>query len=397
MVNPVMPYAWGSKTFIAELLGKRVDDLQPQAELWMGAHPAASSQIQNGVILADLNYIIAEDPNDFLGSRIAHAYHDHLPFMLKVLAAEQPLSLQVHPDSEKAKEGFTRENKLGIPLTAPIRNYKDSFHKPELLVALTEFHALCGFRDYSELTHLLKKYLHKIHMAEIDCFIDNPTDSNLKEMFGFLLRAKAETKTELLENFMQHVHSEMPADPQEQLVNEWSAQLYKLYPNDVGVLAPLLMNIVVLKPGQGIYLESGILHSYLKGAGMEIMANSDNVLRGGLTPKHVDPDELLRVLNWSGHKADPLRAKKLSATEYVFQTPALEFVLSRIRHSTNKRTELQPSQSPEILFCYEGGFEVENCSQILSLDKGQSLFVPYEVEGYAVQGKGLIFRARCNV
>lgn len=397
MVNPVMNYAWGSGTFIQDLLKDYKSRNLPQAELWMGAHPKASSQIQNGDILVNLHYIIAEDPNDFLGNRTARNYRDQLPFLLKVLAAEKPLSLQVHPNKKQAREGFAAENKLGIALDAANRNYKDASHKPELLVALTEFNALCGFREWEEIAHLLKKYLSKIVWKEIEDFILHPDQENFKKLYWFLMKAGLNQRFELLENYMHHVHAALPANPQEQLINEWSARLYEQYPTDIGVLSPLLLNIIVLKPMEGLYLEAGVLHSYLKGAGIEIMANSDNVLRGGLTHKHVDTNELLRVLDFSPYQCKILKPEKAADSEKVFNTNAEEFYLSLIQHKKEHKSDFSPSGSPEILFCYEGSFEVENCSQILTLEQGQSLFVPYEVEGFCITGKGTIFRARCKI
>lgn len=397
MVNPIMNYAWGSGTFIQDLLKDNKNINLPQAELWMGAHPKASSQILNGDILVNLHYIIAEDPNDFLGSRTARNYRDQLPFLLKVLAAEKPLSLQVHPNKKQAREGFAAENRLGIALDAANRNYKDASHKPELLVALTEFHALCGFREWEEIAHLLKKYLSKIPLTEIENFVRQPDQENFIILYRFLLKAGLNQRLELLENYMHHVQNTMPANPQEQLINEWSVRLYDLYPNDIGVLSPLLLNIIVLKPMEGLFLEAGVLHSYLKGAGIEIMANSDNVLRGGLTHKHVDTDKLLNVLNFTPLQRHVLKPFRDSATEEFYDSPAEEFCLSLIHHKNDQRSDFNPSGSPEILFCYKGSFEVENCSQILTLEQGQSLFVPYEVEGFCINGKGTIFRAKCKV
>jgi mannose-6-phosphate isomerase len=397
MVNPVMPYAWGSKTFIQELTGDKSGLGQPQAELWMGAHPGSSSQIQNGDILVNMHYVIADDPCDFLGPRTANTFKDQLPFLLKVLAADQPLSVQVHPDKKQAREGFALENKLGIPLDAPHRNYRDDNHKPELLVALTEFHALCGFRDEQELTTLLHKYLPHFAMPELDNFRYNPAPDTLKILYSAILNSDAVVKQTLLDFYLKHVHSLLPATPQEQLINEWTVKLNELHPNDIGVISPLLMNVVTLKPMEGLFLEPGVPHSYLCGAGIEIMANSDNVLRGGLTSKHSDKDELLKALVFATGKSKPVQAEKVSDTEKTYPTLAEEFALSVITHSKEIQTDISASGSPEIIFCYEGSFVVENCSQYLTIEKGQSLFVPYEVEGYAVQGKGTLFRARVNL
>jgi mannose-6-phosphate isomerase len=397
MVNPVMHYAWGSKSFIQTLLGDKDKVGQPQAELWLGAHPKASSQIQNGDKLDDLHYIIAEDPNDFLGSRTARTYHDQLPFLLKVLAAEQPLSIQVHPNHKQAREGFARENKLSIQFDAANRNYKDTHPKPELLVALTEFQALCGFRSLYELGWLVGRLLPQDQLPEIKAFTANPHQENLEALYTALLNVKKLEKKRLISNYLNNLRAFKAVTKQEKLMKRWTAVLEQLYPDDIGLLSPLLMNIIILQPMQGLYIDSGVLHAYLHGAGMEIMANSDNVLRGGLTPKHVDIAELAKVVDISPGFILPIKAEKISITERIYPVPPEEFALSYIRHTRDRKTICSPSGSPEILFCYEGSFVVENCSQFLTLEKGQSLFVPYEVEGYAIKGKGTIFRAKVNI
>ncbi len=397
MENPVMPYAWGSKTFIQDLLGDKKSKGTPGAELWMGAHPKASSRIRNGKILSDLNYVIAEDPADFLGTRAARAYNSHLPFLLKVLAAEQPLSIQVHPDSKQAKAGFTLENKLGIPLDADQRNYKDEFHKPELLVALTEFHAMCGFRSFFEISRLAAILLPKDLVPEAVSFREDPHQKSLERLYAKLLSLTGSDKTKLLSAYLARLEMFKPTSKQEKQLKYWTKILAKLYPEDIGLVSPMFMNILTLQPLEGLFLDAGVLHSYLGGAGIEIMANSDNVLRGGLTPKHVDSGELLKVVNFTPSAYIPLKPGKLSNTEKIYRTAPEEFALSYILHKKDKVTSLQPSGSPEIVFCYEGDFTITNCSQILDLKRGQSLFIPYEVEGYTIQGKGRLFRARCNL
>jgi mannose-6-phosphate isomerase len=397
MVNPVMPYVWGSRTFIQSMTGDKTSLNQPQAELWLGAHPKASSQIRNGEILMSLHDIIADDPDDFLGAQTATAYHDRLPFLLKVLAADLPLSIQAHPDQKHAREGFKKENQLDIPIDAPERNYRDAFHKPELLVALTEFHALCGFRELQELVYLLPRFLPETNAAELTEFLASPDLQTMQKHYSSLLRLSDENRSKLLGEYIKQLRTVRAENLQEKLIIEWSLKLHELYPNDIGVLSPLLMNVIVLKPLEGIYLEAGVLHSYLQGAGMEIMANSDNVLRGGLTDKHVDTDELLHILDFTPCVRHPIRAAKISATEQVFQTSAQEFALSIVCHTDEQKTEIKASGSPEILFCSEGNFVLENNSQFLSLEQGQSVFVPFEVEGYAVQGTGTLFRARVNL
>lgn len=397
MINPIQAYAWGSKSFISELLNNTEHDGTPQAELWMGAHPKSSSLIQNGENQVNLNYIIAEDPCDFLGSVITRSYCDQMPFLLKVLAAEAPLSIQAHPNQKQARDGFARENKQGIPIDAPQRNYKDANHKPELIVALTTFTAMCGFRAYPELVANLKQFLPGYDEKRYTDFLLQPSPQSLKDFFASLLNLSSDERKKLLTTYMNKIAQFTPANEKETLIRNWSIELNKQYPDDIGIISPILLNIIVLQPFEALYLEAGVLHSYLHGAGMEIMANSDNVLRGGLTPKHIDTDELVNVLDFLPRNIQPITAQEMSQTELSYLTPAQEFILSMIKHISETTTEIEFAGSPEILFCYEGNFVIENCSQFLSLEKGQSLFIPYEVDGYCVQGKGILFRARCNL
>jgi len=396
MINPVQPYAWGSKTFISELLGNREHNGTPQAELWIGAHPKSSSLIQNGDMQVNLNYIIAEDPCDFLGSNITRIYSDQLPFLLKVLAADAPLSIQAHPNQKQARAGFARETKLGIPLDATDRNYKDANHKPELIVALTPFTALCGFRALPELVSYFKKYLRCYSSETLVAFLHEPNQFSLKALFTSLLIMSASERQIMFSIYLNNISQAQPDTEQEKLLQKWSIELSRLYPDDIGVLSPLLLNIIELEPFEGLFLEAGILHSYLQGAGMEIMANSDNVLRGGLTPKYIDTEGLIYVLDFMPKITKSIVPKAISEHEKIYQTSAEEFRLTIFEHESDTQTVVPFANSPEILFCYEGSFVIENCSQFLSLEKGQSLFVPFEVDGYCVQGKGIIFRARCN-
>jgi mannose-6-phosphate isomerase len=397
MINPTQAYAWGSTTFIQDLLCLEDEKEKPIAELWIGAHPKASSQIVNGDHLVNLDYIIAEDPIDFLGSKATSAFNDQLPFLLKVLSAASPLSIQVHPDQKHAKSGFLKENKLGIPLDASNRCFKDNNHKPELIMALTPFTALCGFRSYHEIVTLLKKYLHTVTLPELTAFYNAPHAQTLKHLFSALLKADAELKKEMLSTFIKSLAHLIPANPHEQLIHEWSFKLSELYPNDIGVLSPLFMNLLTLKPQTSLYLPPGILHSYLEGSGIELMANSDNVLRCGLTDKYVSIDALLDVVDFSAASPVIIKPEKISAIEKTYPTPAAEFALSIIKHSTKRLSIFNPSGSAEVLFCYSGNFVVENCSQFLTLEQGQSLFIPYEVEGFCIEGKGTIYRAKVNL
>lgn len=393
MQNATQPYAWGSKTFIHQLLDD--NSSEPIAELWMGAHPLLPSLIQNGDKFIALNQMLASDPKLFLGEYSEQSFGSELPFLLKVLAADSPLSIQVHPDAEQAKAGFERENRAGIDLKSSIRNYKDDHHKPELIVALTGFTAMCGFRPSTELCSLLQHYLPHCSLPEMRTYLAESNAINLKALYAALMQTSE--KDEILSGYLSIVKQNSATNEKTRLIELWSEKLSFLYPGDIGILSPLLLNIITLKPLQGLYLQAGILHAYLQGAGIEIMASSDNVLRGGLTPKHVDVPELLQILDFASFDPFILSGVRVSSTESAYPTSATEFALSVIKHEADLQTGIEPAGSAEILFCAEGSFEIDNCSQILTIKKGQSLFVPYETEGYCIRGLGMLFRARCNL
>jgi mannose-6-phosphate isomerase len=340
--NTIERYAWGSPTAIPRLLGVEPDG-SPQAEMWIGAHPKAPSQIDG----RRLDDAIAEAPETMLGARVAARFGERLPFLLKVLAAAEPLSIQCHPDKRQAQEGFARENAAGIPLDARQRNYRDDNHKPELIVALTRFRALKGFRPIEEVRGL-------------GSFPD------LKTMFVEVMSWPKE-KVE-----------RAARDSGDPIVRELSAR----YPGDPGVLAPLYLHAITLSPGQALFLRDRELHSYLEGVGIEIMANSDNVLRGGLTPKHVDVRELERVLVFEPVEANVLDPLELGG-ERTYRTPAEEFLLSSVSVGGEWRPDHR--DGIEILLSVEGTIE--------GLPRGTAGLIRGD-EPYVLRGEGRVFRAR---
>jgi mannose-6-phosphate isomerase len=372
----VMPYAWGSRTAIAELRGRPSPAPGPEAELWMGAHAMAPSRVAaTGRSLAE---VIAADPRGQLGAAAVSAFGDRLPFLLKVLAAAEPLSIQAHPTEEQARAGFEEEERRGVPRDAPRRNYRDPSHKPELLCALTPFEALCGFRDVAETARLF----------------DELAVPALDEALA-PLRAGGD----LGETF-RRVMTTLDAAAVEQTVaacarpggfareRAMALSLARLYPGDVGVVSALLLNLLHLEPGEAIYLGAGNLHAYLGGVGVEIMASSDNVLRGGLTPKHVDVPELMRVLRFEAGPIAPLRARRVDAVEEVYDTPAREFRLSRVTAPAERAV-----RGPEILLCTAGDVRVDD----RPLPRGGAAFVPASAGRWRLSGEGTVYRATVNL
>jgi mannose-6-phosphate isomerase len=374
--NAVRPYAWGSRTAIAQLLGREVPAPHPEAEMWMGAHPGDSSTVlgADGSKRALVD-VVSADPDGTLGAATSARWGGRLPFLLKFLAAEEPLSLQAHPSAAQAAAGFALEEAAGIPRDAPNRNYPDPTPKPELLCALTEFHALAGFRD----PHRTVEFLRAVQTPGLAPYVDllaaQPDSEGLRAVFTTWITlpqpALDKLEPELLDACVAHVraHGEFSLECRTIL------QLGESYPGDAGVLASLLLNRLVLAPGEAIFLPAGNLHAYLQGSGVEILANSDNILRGGLTPKHVDVPELLHVLDFSSGM--PVLRGDRTGNRWVYPTSAPEFELSRIEWTDGgDAEETLPGGAPRILLCVDGVVDLHAGPCALKLTRGQSVWLP---------------------
>ncbi len=359
LVNPIRPYAWGSRTAIATLQGRPAPAPGPEAELWLGAHPSAPSAVAlDDGDLVDLTEVIAADPG-VLGAASIERFGPRLPYLVKVLAAVQPLSLQAHPDVELARAGFAAD----AAKPAAQRTYVDPYHKPELLVALTDFRALCGFRDpdasAAELASLRVAELAPV----IGALRSGPVRHRLRSAVEMLLRWPAAERAHLVGAAVAAV-----ADDPGALI----AELGRRYPTDPGVLVAVLLNQVRLRPDEGVYLAAGNLHAYLDGTGIEVMAASDNVLRGGLTPKPVDVAELLRVLRFEV-LADPVRRPvPLGAGLLTWPVEVDDFTL--VKAVVGKPVTL-PGRGPRILVCTAGEAVVGAPAERLALRCGESVFV----------------------
>jgi mannose-6-phosphate isomerase len=393
--NTIQEYAWGSKTAIPELHGQQVPAEKPQAELWMGAHPKAPSQVLTDGLWRSLPEIIQENPEETLGQKVAARFSNKLPFLFKVLAAAKPLSIQAHPNKEQAGQGFVRENELGIPLDAPHRNYRDDNHKPEIICALTPFWALNGFRRIDETLRLLEE-ARIPDLAEIVSVLQSHSNRDgLKKFFNHLMTMESVKQGKIVEqavNFAERRTSEEP-------VWMWMIKLNDEYPGDIGVLSPLFLNLVRLEPQQAMYLPAGELHGYLEGVGMELMANSDNVLRGGLTPKHIDVEELLAVLNFLDGDLNILSPEILTSGEAIFSTEAEEFVLSVLKIRKAAPFNSPRNRSVEMMMCTEGEVTITDLSagETTLLTKGASIMVPAALQQYRIEGEGILYKAAVPV
>lgn len=404
--NPIQSYAWGSRTALASLMGRTATG-QPEAELWIGAHPRAPSRLQDGRSLYD---VIQADRTATLGVSVEAEFSGELPFLLKVLAVETPLSLQAHPNLEQAREGFAREQAAHVPLGAPERNYKDPNHKPELLCALGPFEALCGFRPPREAAEVLATLGVAGSVVER---LGSAHPAPLRAAFGDLMALDLEAKSALLTTLAERA-ANAHDDPRFGSSYRWASRLLELYPEDIGALMSLLLNHVALRPLEAIYLEAGCLHAYLQGVAVEIMANSDNVLRGGLTPKHVDVGELSRVLRFEEQRivptsgaGGPAGGERASGCEVRYPAPAREFALSRIE--LGEAPFETAATGPELLLCTRGAALISagpsapeatpsaaaaGLASSLRLRRGASCFVPATLGRYTVSGQGQVFRAR---
>jgi len=376
-------YAWGSRTAIAELRGLATPSNHPEAELWLGAHPGDPARVITESGSESLLEVLHREPERELGRENLEAFGERLPFLLKLLAAEEPLSLQAHPSAVQAEEGFRRENALGVPMESPIRNYKDGSHKPELVVALSRFEALAGFREPTRTVKLLRA----LAVDELEPYIGllegQPDSDGLRALFTTWITLPSTVLGTLLPavlagciTYVAHHDAEFVTEIRTAL------ELSEAYPGDAGVLAALLLNRVTLEPGQGLFLAAGNLHAYLHGLAVEIMANSDNVLRGGLTPKHVDVPELLRVLDFVGadiEVLDPAPSSGRSGSgRYEYVTPAPEFRLTRLEFDSNSTDLVVEAGGPRILICTEGAVTATCGADTLDLDRGRAAWIAAE-------------------
>jgi mannose-6-phosphate isomerase len=393
--NTVQEYEWGSYTAVPELLGIDSPANTPQAELWMGAHPKAPSKVKLNGEWMSLMKLIEKNPKDILGKEVAEKYSNRLPYLFKVLAAAKPLSIQAHPSLAQAKEGFIRENSLGIPLDAHNRNYKDDNHKPECICALTFFWALNGFRKISGILALLEKICPQGLKSDLNNLRGEPNSLGLKNFFQAIMTMGRAQQNQIIADAIINSRKFTEDDQ----AYKWMIDLHNEYPEDIGVFSPILLNLICLKPGQAMFLPAGELHAYLDGVGIELMANSDNVLRGGLTPKHVDVPELLNVLNFEEREIDILSPEESNECERIYSSHADEFVLSVITLKRNLTCYSPTNRSVEILLCTDGEVIITDLgnNDKLAFDKGKSIIIPSAVKRYCIEGNATLYKAAVPV
>ncbi|HVN40819.1 MAG TPA: mannose-6-phosphate isomerase, class I [Myxococcota bacterium] len=380
--------AWGSRTFIPELLGLVAPAREPHAELWLGAHPTGPSRVATEAGEVFLDAFIARDPIGVLGADVARRFEGALPFLLKVLAAEQPLALQAHPSAAQARAGFERENAAGLALDAPRRSYRDPNPKPEMICALTPFSALCGFRPLPELL---------LHLTELGAPEPLECAARLRARGEAALEDCIRTLWTLSPSARARVLARALACAQEREGAHWDwvRRLADAHPGDIGLLAPLLLNLVELAPGEALFLDAGCPHSYLQGVGVEVMANSDNVLRGGLTRKHVDVPGLLDTLVFSAGPIAPLQPLRVSGSELRYAAPAPEFALSMLQIASGAPYLAPSRHGVEILLCTEGEGRIapEGAEPGLAVRRGGAWLAPASAGAYRIEGACSVWKA----
>ncbi|MET8622341.1 mannose-6-phosphate isomerase, class I [Kitasatospora sp. NPDC004669] len=396
LVNTVRPYAWGSLTALPELLGQEPTG-EPQAELWMGAHPGDPSRADRGAGPRRLDELIAADPERELGAASVARFGPTLPFLFKVLTAGIPLSIQAHPTLDQAKAGFAAENALGIPLDAPERSYRDDNHKPEMICALGEFEGLCGFRRPAEAAELMAR----LSVPGLDPLIDllcvEDESEALRGTLAAILTMDDETAGKTVRETAEVLAEHDTGDP------DWYyapyARVAKDFPDDRGLITAFLLNHFRLRAGEALYLGAGVPHAYLSGVCVELQANSDNVLRAGLTPKHIDVPELLKVVVFESDSARVVHPVPVEGTpgEQLYPVPIDEFRLSRFELDGVGR-EID-GRTPQILLCTEGAVRLTAADgTALDLARGQSAFLPATGAPTRLSGTGsTLFRATVTV
>ncbi|WP_041208593.1 mannose-6-phosphate isomerase, class I [Aeromonas jandaei] len=384
MQNPIQGYDWGSHDSLTTLFGIANPQGKPQAELWMGAHPNGCSDVVVAGQTQKLSTLIERAPAAVLGEATLTRFGS-LPFLFKVLCAEKALSIQVHPSKAQAEAGFAKEEAAGIDAKAANRNYKDPNHKPELVFALTPYQAMNGFRAIPAILALFER-VNLPAIAELTADLAaSQNEAGLQHFFHQLLVLEGARKEETLAGLLAFA-SEHQDEETFALITSLAAQ----YPGDVGLFSPLLLNVVTLKPGQAMFLDACTPHAYVRGTGLEIMANSDNVLRAGLTPKYIDVTELLDCTRCLAKPDDQiLLAPHVEGMVQHFEVPVPDFTFSVYPAGEHQLT----TTSAEILFAIDATVILKRGDETLRLEKGQSAFIPAATGSYQLLAEGRVARA----
>lgn len=386
--NVIQDYPWGSKTDITELFSIANPNNQHQAEIWMGAHANGCSKVaDSGELLSD---VINSDPTSILGEYTQHRF-GNLPYLFKVLSAEKPLSIQVHPRLSRAREGFARENEQGIPVNAPNRNYRDDNHKPELVYALTFYQAMNGFRPLQEIIALFEEAQIATLNTELEALKATPNEFGLQVFFTAVMNLQGERKQSALVE-LQQSNTRRPKTAMAREAFTMVGAFRKEYADDIGLFSPLMLNVVELAPGEAMFLHAETPHAYVKGTGLEIMGNSDNVLRAGLTPKYIDVPELIANTRFNSIPKEDIRLAPVKmGNKSGYPIPVDDFAFEVITSDGSQNEQFV--RSAEILFCINGEVSVTSQNDTVVLKAGESLFVCNIAQSYRYQGDAVFARA----
>ena len=418
MVNPIQEYDWGSTTSIPDLMNRPNPASVPMAELWMGAHPKAPSRIVVNGREKSLLDAIVEDPVAMVGSSVREEYGSTLPYLFKVLAAEKALSIQSHPNKRQAEVGWERENAAGISPAAADRNYRDANHKPELICALTPFWGLRGFRMIPDIVEDFRSFADSDTDATLlaERLAARQNSDGLRQFFSSLMNLGSDARERLLTHAVAYASrrwralsgSDAVRRPDGPLANSgsaareaaaerfyWVCELAHQFPGDIGVLGPLYLNTVFLEPGEAMFLSAGVLHAYLHGTGVELMANSDNVLRGGCTTKHIDVPELLATVDFRPEVPQILLPE--GGRTRTYRSGAREFRLSVATVSADEPELPLEGGMPKVVLCTQGSCvltELTANRQVdVKLERGHSVYITADSPGVSVQGSCAIYIA----
>jgi mannose-6-phosphate isomerase len=372
--NQIKNYEWGSADLIPQFLGMKDYKQMPYAEMWMGTHSGAPSQIESGI--NELNSGEKKYLKELSGE---------LPFLFKLIAVEKQLSIQAHPNKEQAAEGFRQEEEAGLALNAPRRNYKDINHKPEILCALSPFTLMAGFRRNEQIKSSLESFVLIFpQLKEIIAPLIKAVNTGSIAVFFRILFNLTDLEREYINNLVleKEATNNMGIISCEQwkLIKEFASQ----YPGDPAILSPLYLNLITLNIGQAVYVPPGILHSYSKGFGVELMVASDNVLRSGLTPKYIDIPQLMGIVDYRPFVPEIITPD--SSSWFCYKTPCREFILALMRGSGEN---IFPSKGPAICIVTEGELIVDS----VRMKKGESFFIPAGEESVVIKGNYSLFAA----
>ena len=382
-------YPWGTKDAIPSLIGQ-APDAKPWAEQWYGAHPLGDSPTPDGATLSEH---LAQQP-DQLGKAALMTFGRRLPFLMKILSAASPLSLQAHPTRQQAREGHARESLLGVPLGAPERSFKDDWPKPETIVALTSFEALVGFRDPVRTAQLFEDLgVGDALTSVIGPLRDRDGSPALQEVLLDVL--SLDDRRHLVDEVLGAAVNHLDAPGELGLFARTAVEIDEYFPSDPGILAALLLNRFSLEPGQALALAPGVMHSYLRGCCIEVMANSDNVLRGGLTAKHIDVDALLHVVSFAPTPAEVLLPSGSDGT-YIYPTSFEEFELWLLQPTDGSPLQVPRSDSGRICLVASGSFELSGDGDPVVLKPGKAVFIGAG-EAIVARGEGQLFVAATGV